>query len=141
MATVIPLHDVRVSGNVERVALARAVDDAMRSADDTQSLPLDTRGRLLHDLRISVTDRCNFRCVYCMPKDVFGRDYPFLAQRDLLTFEEITRLARRFVSLGVRKIRLTGGEPLLRKNIERLVEMLAALGDIDLTLTTNGALL
>jgi len=103
--------------------------------------PLDTRGRALHDLRISVTDRCNFRCVYCMPKDVFGRDYPFLPHDALLTFEEITRVARQFVALGVRKIRLTGGEPLLRRNLERLVEMLAGLGDIDLTLTTNGALL
>jgi cyclic pyranopterin phosphate synthase len=101
----------------------------------------DTRGRRLHDLRISVTDRCNFRCVYCMPKEVFGRDYPFLAHSDLLTFEEITRLARVFVDHGVQKIRLTGGEPLLRRNIERLVEMLAKIGDVDLTLTTNGALL
>jgi cyclic pyranopterin phosphate synthase len=103
--------------------------------------PVDTRGRALHDLRISVTDRCNFRCVYCMPKDVFGRDYPFLPHDALLTFEEITRVARQFVALGVRKIRLTGGEPLLRRNLERLVEMLAGLGDVDLTLTTNGALL
>ena len=103
--------------------------------------PLDMRGRALHDLRISVTDRCNFRCVYCMPKDVFGRDYPFLPHDALLTFEEITRVARAFVALGVRKIRLTGGEPLLRRNLERLVEMLAGLGDVDLTLTTNGALL
>ncbi len=101
----------------------------------------DALGRPLRDLRISVTDRCNFRCVYCMPKDVFGRDYPFLGHAELLTFEEITRLARIFVDQGVRKIRLTGGEPLLRKNIERLIEMLARLGDIDLTLTTNGALL
>jgi cyclic pyranopterin phosphate synthase len=95
----------------------------------------------MHDLRISVTDRCNFRCVYCMPKDVFGRDYPFLPHGELLTFEEITRLARIYVDLGVRKIRLTGGEPLLRKNIERLVEQLASLPGVDLTLTTNGALL
>jgi cyclic pyranopterin phosphate synthase len=101
----------------------------------------DTRGRALHDLRISVTDRCNFRCVYCMPKDVFGRDYPFLPHAALLTFEEIARVARVFVDLGVRKIRLTGGEPLLRRNLERLVEQLARIGDVDLTLTTNGALL
>jgi cyclic pyranopterin phosphate synthase len=101
----------------------------------------DRHGRPLADLRISVTDRCNFRCVYCMPKDVFGRDYPFLPHAALLTFEEITRVARIFVGLGVRKIRLTGGEPLLRRNVERLVEMLAGLGDVDLTLTTNGALL
>src|SRR5436190_4615235 len=103
---------------------------------------VDTLGRRLHDLRISVTDRCNFRCVYCMPKDVFGRDYPFLPHDALLTFEEITRMARVFVGLGVRKLRLTGGEPLLRRKIERLVEMLRGLGDdLDITLTTNGALL
>ena len=102
----------------------------------------DTRGRALHDLRISVTDRCNFRCVYCMPKDVFGRDYPFLPHAELLTFEELARVAKVFVGLGVRKIRLTGGEPLLRRRIERLIEMLAGLSpDLDLTLTTNGALL
>jgi cyclic pyranopterin phosphate synthase len=102
--------------------------------------PVDKLGRRLHDLRISVTDRCNFRCVYCMPKDVFGRDYPFLPQEALLTFEEIARMARTFVDLGVEKIRLTGGEPLLRKHVERLVAMLAEL-PVDLTLTTNGALL
>jgi cyclic pyranopterin phosphate synthase len=95
----------------------------------------------LHDLRISVTDRCNFRCIYCMPKDVFGHDYSFLPHGDLLTFEEITRVARTFVDLGVRKIRLTGGEPLLRRHLERLVAMLRDLGPLDLTLTTNGALL
>ncbi|MEO5701211.1 MAG: GTP 3',8-cyclase MoaA [Casimicrobiaceae bacterium] len=113
----------------------------MASAAQDGQAPSDTRGRHLHDLRISVTDRCNFRCVYCMPKDVFGRDYPFLPHTALLTFEEITRLARIFVDQGVQKIRLTGGEPLLRKNIERLVAMLARLGDLDITLTTNGALL
>ena len=101
----------------------------------------DTRGRALRDLRISVTDRCNFRCVYCMPKDVFGRDYPFLPHAELLTFEEIARLASIFKAHGVQKIRLTGGEPLLRKRIERLIEMLGAVGGLDLTLTTNGALL
>jgi len=117
--------------------------DLLREESDPAagSLPRDRRGRSLHDLRISVTDRCNFRCVYCMPKDVFGRDYPFLAHADLLTFEEIARVARIFVELGVRKIRLTGGEPLLRRNVERLVGMLARLGDVDLTLTTNGSLL
>jgi cyclic pyranopterin phosphate synthase len=94
----------------------------------------------LRDLRISVTDRCNFRCVYCMPKSVFNRDYPFLPHAELLSFEEIARAARVFVDAGVQKIRLTGGEPLLRKNIERLIEMLAKL-PVDLTLTTNGALL
>ena len=101
----------------------------------------DTRGRPLRDLRISVTDRCNFRCVYCMPKDVFGRDYPFLPHDELLSFEEIARVARVFKAHGVEKIRLTGGEPLLRRNIERLVELLAAIGGLDLTLTTNGAVL
>jgi cyclic pyranopterin phosphate synthase len=95
----------------------------------------------LRDLRISVTDRCNFRCVYCMPKDAFGRDYPFLSHSELLTFEEITRLARVFKAHGAEKIRLTGGEPLLRKHVERLIEMLAGIGGLDLTLTTNGALL
>jgi cyclic pyranopterin phosphate synthase len=94
----------------------------------------------LRDLRISVTDRCNFRCVYCMPKEVFGRDYQFLPRAQLLDYEEIARLARAFVANGVRKIRITGGEPLVRKHVERLVEMLAPLG-VDLTLTTNGTLL
>jgi cyclic pyranopterin phosphate synthase len=102
----------------------------------------DVLGRPLQDLRISVTDRCNFRCVYCMPKEVFGRDFRFLPRAALLTFEEITRLAGLFVDHGVRKIRLTGGEPLLRREIERLVEMLAAIEGLeDLTLTTNGSLL
>jgi cyclic pyranopterin phosphate synthase len=103
--------------------------------------PLDTLGRPLHDLRISVTDRCNFRCVYCMPKEVFGKDFQFLPRADILTFEEIERLVRIFVSLGVQKIRLTGGEPLVRRDLERLVEKLARIGDLDLTLTTNGSLL
>jgi len=101
----------------------------------------DTLGRPLRDLRISVTDRCNFRCVYCMPKEVFGRDHRFLPRRELLTFEEIERVARVFVSLGVNKLRITGGEPLLRRDLELLVARLAALGELDLTLTTNGALL
>ena len=106
----------------------------------------DTRGRRLHDLRISVTDRCNFRCTYCMPKSVFDRDYAFLPQSSLLRLEEIERLAAIFVGLGVEKIRLTGGEPLLRRHLEHLVAMLADLrtpdGDpLDLTLTTNGSLL
>ena len=136
MATIIPLIDVRAASKLD--ALVR---DAARAPAPDAGPPLDTRGRRLHDLRISVTDRCNFRCVYCMPKDVFGRDYPFLAHADLLTFEEITRVARIFVDHGVAKIRLTGGEPLLRRNVERLVEMLASIGDLDLTLTTNGALL
>jgi len=102
---------------------------------------LDTRARRLHDLRISVTDRCNFRCTYCMPKDVFGKDYQFLQHSALLTFEEIARIVRLFKEQGVEKIRLTGGEPLLRKNIERLIEMLANIGGLELTLTTNGSLL
>ena len=103
---------------------------------------LDTLGRPLHDLRISVTDRCNFRCVYCMPKEVFGRDHRFMERRELLTFEEIERVARVFSGHGVSKLRLTGGEPLLRRELERLVAMLAAIPGVDdLTLTTNGALL
>src|SRR5262245_2223046 len=102
---------------------------------------LDTLGRPLRDLRISVTDRCNFRCVYCMPKEVFGREYRFLPRRELLTFEEIERVARVFVGLGVEKLRITGGEPLLRRDLEELIAKLAGLGDLDLTLTTNGALL
>ena len=101
----------------------------------------DTFGRPLRDLRISVTDRCNFRCVYCMPSEVFGRDYRFLPRRELLTFEEIERVARAFVGLGVRKLRLTGGEPLLRRDVEQLVARLAGLGELDVTLTTNAALL
>ena len=101
----------------------------------------DTLGRPLRDLRISVTDRCNFRCVYCMPSEVFGRDYRFLPKRELLTFEEIERAARVFVDLGVRKLRLTGGEPLLRRDVEQLVARLSEIGDVDLTLTTNAALL
>ena len=101
----------------------------------------DTLHRPLRDLRVSITDRCNFRCVYCMPKEVYGRDYTFLPRRDLLTFEEIARLARVFARLGLEKIRLTGGEPLIRRDVERLVEMLASIPGLDLTLTTNGALL
>src|ERR687888_88855 len=102
---------------------------------------VDTRGRAMHDLRISVTDRCNFRCVYCMPKEVFGRDYKFLERRELLSFEEIERLARGFVELGVEKIRLTGGEPLVRRDLEHLIAKLTAIDGLDLTLTTNGSLL
>lgn len=106
----------------------------------------DRRARPLQDLRISITDRCNFRCVYCMPKDVFDKDYAFLPQTSLLSFEEITRIASLFVAHGVEKIRLTGGEPLLRKNVEKLIAMLSALRtpdgrELDLTLTTNGSLL
>ena len=105
-------------------------------------MPTDILNRPLRDLRISVTDRCNFRCTYCMPKDVFGRDYQFLPQGQVLSFEEIARLARIAVGLGVEKIRLTGGEPLVRREIERLIGMLASLDGLrDLTLTTNGSLL
>jgi cyclic pyranopterin phosphate synthase len=100
----------------------------------------DTRGRAMHDLRISVTDRCNFRCVYCMPRETFGADHPFLPYSAILSFEEVTRLARIFVALGVQKIRLTGGEPLVRRELHRLVAMLAELG-VEITLTTNGSLL
>src|SRR3990170_2142011 len=103
--------------------------------------PLDTLQRPLRDLRISVTDRCNFRCVYCMPREVFGRDHPFLPRRELLTFEELERAARLFTRLGVTKVRLTGGEPLLRRDLESLVAKLAQLPGLDLTLTTNGSLL
>ncbi len=102
----------------------------------------DTLGRPVRDLRISVTDRCNFRCVYCMPKEVFGRDYRFLPRRELLTFEEIERVARTFVELGVQKLRITGGEPLLRRDLELLIERLAGIDEgLDVTLTTNASLL
>jgi GTP 3',8-cyclase len=102
----------------------------------------DTFGRRLRDLRISVTDRCNFRCCYCMPRDVFGADFQFMKSSELLTFEEITRLAKLFAGQGVRKIRLTGGEPLLRHGIERLIEQLIEIDGIDeVAMTTNGSLL
>jgi GTP 3',8-cyclase len=103
-------------------------------------MTLDRLGRPLRDLRISVTDRCNFRCVYCMPKEVFGSEYRFLDRKELLTFEEIARVAQVFVGLGVNKLRLTGGEPLVRKDVERLIALLAPLG-VELTLTTNASLL
>jgi GTP 3',8-cyclase len=108
--------------------------------------PLDRLGRPLRDLRISVTDRCNFRCTYCMPKEIFGHDYEFLPKDQVLTFEEITRAATAFVELGVEKLRITGGEPLVRRGLPELVRMLAALRTpdgrpLDLTLTTNGAAL
>jgi cyclic pyranopterin phosphate synthase len=99
----------------------------------------DARGRPLRDLRISVTDRCNFRCVYCMPKEVFGKDYAFLERKELLTFEEIARIGRIFRGLGIEKVRLTGGEPLVRRNLEHLIAMLSAIPELDLTLTTNGS--
>ena len=104
--------------------------------------PLDRLDRPLRDLRISVTDRCNFRCLYCMPREVFGRDFQFLERAELLTFEEIARLARLFVAAGVRKLRLTGGEPLVRRDLPALVALLAEIPGVeDLTLTTNGSLL
>ena len=138
---VIPLIDQRISALAPPAA---AFSAATRMRPD--GLLADSLARPLRDLRISVTDRCNFRCNYCMPKEVFDKNYPYLPHAELLSFEEITRLARQFVAHGVRKIRLTGGEPLLRKNIERLIEQLAALRTpdgqaLDLTLTTNGSLL
>jgi cyclic pyranopterin phosphate synthase len=134
---VIPLVDQRLT------ALSAAVPARPIAAT---GLVADTLGRPLRDLRISVTDRCNFRCSYCMPKEVFDKDYQYLPHASLLSFEEITRVARQFLAHGVRKIRLTGGEPLLRKNLEILVAQLAALRTVDgeppeLTLTTNGSLL
>jgi cyclic pyranopterin phosphate synthase len=101
---------------------------------------LDAFGRPLRDLRISVTDRCNFRCTYCMPKEVFGHGYRFLDRKELLDFDEITRVARAAVGIGVQKLRLTGGEPLLRRDVEHLIAMLAEL-DVEITLTTNASLL
>ena len=134
---VIPLVDERLAARVARVPDRPVAPTGLLT---------DTRGRPLRDLRISVTDRCNFRCNYCMPKEVFDKDYPYLPHGALLSFEEITRLARLFLAHGVRKIRLTGGEPLLRKNLEDLVAQLAQLRTVDgvapdLTLTTNGSLL
>ncbi len=102
---------------------------------------IDTRGRSLQDLRISITDRCNFRCRYCMPKEIFNREYEFLQRELLLSFEEITRLTRVFHDLGVEKVRITGGEPLLRKGVEKLITEMSEIGLRDLTLTTNGSLL
>ncbi len=134
---VIPLVDQRLQALVATIP---------SQAIAAQGLLSDSLGRPLHDLRISVTDRCNFRCNYCMPKEVFNKDYAYLPHGDLLSFEEITRLAKVFVAHGVRKIRLTGGEPLLRKNLEILVDQLANIRTpdgtpLDLTLTTNGSLL
>jgi len=119
--------------------------NAPRASDGTgyplEVLPHDTLGRPVRDLRISVTDRCNFRCAYCMPKSVFGQQHRFMDRKELLSFEELERVARAFVALGVEKIRLTGGEPLLRKELERLVARLATIEGLDLTLTTNASLL
>jgi cyclic pyranopterin phosphate synthase len=111
-------------------------------AEEGEGRLLDGFGRPLRDLRISVTDRCNFRCTYCMPREVFGRHYAFLPRQEVLSFEEITRLVRIFVDHGVRKVRITGGEPLVRRDVERLIGMLARVDGLrDLTLTTNGSLL
>ena len=111
-------------------------------AHDVEESSRDRLGRPLHDLRISVTDRCNFRCTYCMPKELFGASYRFMPRSELLSFEEITRLAKIFVAHGVRKVRLTGGEPLLRQGLGDLIRMLSAVAGLeDLTLTTNGSLL
>lgn len=138
---IVPLKDLR-PGAMSPPAAAFTANGRIAAT----GLLADTRGRNLRDLRISVTDRCNFRCSYCMPKEIFDKDYPYLPHASLLTFEEITRIATQFVAHGVQKIRLTGGEPLLRKNIERLIEQLAVLRTVDghpldLTLTTNGSLL
>lgn len=134
---IIPLADLRYASRVPAIPATLAAPTGLLR---------DSRGRALRDLRISVTDRCNFRCSYCMPREVFDKDHAFLPQSSLLSFEEITRLAKIFVAHGVEKIRLTGGEPLLRKNIEALIEMLARLQTpagqpLDITLTTNGSLL
>ncbi len=125
---------------------ASSVPDIPQQGPAPAGLLADRLGRPLHDLRISITDRCNFRCTYCMPKDVFDAHYEFLRHADLLRFEEIDRLARVFVSLGVRKLRITGGEPLLRKGVEGLIAMLAAIrtpdGEaVELAMTTNGSIL
>ncbi|NJD89446.1 MAG: GTP 3',8-cyclase MoaA [Betaproteobacteria bacterium] len=132
-----------MSKTVIPVAIARPGLEIPPLSRDPGAGPLvDARGRGLRDLRISVTDRCNFRCRYCMPREVFGTDYPFLPHADLLSFEEIVRVARVFRGYGISKIRLTGGEPLLRRGIEDLVAMLhEALPEVDLTLTTNGSAL
>ena len=134
---VISIADLRYAATVPVVPLQPVAPSGLLA---------DALGRPLRDLRISVTDRCNFRCSYCMPKEMFGKDYKFLPSSSLLSFEEITRLTRAFVAHGVQKLRLTGGEPLLRRNLENLIEMLSRLrtpegAELDLTLTTNGSLL
>jgi cyclic pyranopterin phosphate synthase len=134
---VIPLIDQRIAALTAKLPTHAIAPNGLLA---------DTLGRPLRDLRISVTDRCNFRCSYCMPKEVFDKDYKYLPHASLLSFEEITRITQQFIAHGVQKIRLTGGEPLLRKNLELLIEQLAQLRTIegqplDLTLTTNGSLL
>ncbi|MES2091805.1 MAG: GTP 3',8-cyclase MoaA [Pseudomonadota bacterium] len=155
-STLVPLHRLReqLRATTDGVplapllvspgAIALVLPEHSRDAAATE--PFDRLSRPLRDLRISVTDRCNFRCSYCMPREVFDKDHAFLPQPQLLSFEEITRTARLFLGLGVRKLRLTGGEPLLRKNLEVLVQQLAQLRTLDgqapeLTLTTNGSVL
>ena len=143
---VIPLVDERARGGAPSTVRYRTSGPGAVADVVPNGLLSDGLGRPLRDLRISVTDRCNFRCAYCMPKEVFDKDYQYLPQSALLSFEEITRLTRQFVAHGVQKIRLTGGEPLLRKNLEILVGQLAELRTpegqpLDLTLTTNGSLL
>ncbi len=138
--TVIPLFDVRSPSAPQPLSLA-----ALNAARASSTLT-DPRHRRLHDLRISVTDKCNFRCTYCMPKDVFGPGYKFLPHDALLTFEEITRFSKIAAELGVEKLRLTGGEPTLRRNLPTLIEMLSHIRTpsgkaLDLTLTTNGSTL
>jgi cyclic pyranopterin phosphate synthase len=129
---------------VRIIPIARTVRTTLPPGRDLAPPPegelVDRRGRRVRDLRISVTDRCNFRCVYCMPKEVFDDDYAFLPRSKLLSFEEIVRVAQIFVDQGVEKIRITGGEPLLRRHIENLIEQLAKL-PVEITLTTNGSLL
>ena len=141
---VIPLHSQRIPA--ARFPAMAPPSDALPARGPVppraSAQPLrDPRGRALRDLRISVTDRCNFRCTYCMPKEVFGKDFQFLEREQLLSFGEIHRMVRLFRDQGVEKIRITGGEPLVRRKLERLVEMLAYWDDLDLTLTTNGSLL
>ncbi|MGH6646532.1 GTP 3',8-cyclase MoaA [Aquabacterium sp.] len=141
-STLVPLQRLREQLRTPRTSPILPTADSGAGAAE----PLDRLGRPLRDLRISVTDRCNFRCSYCMPRDVFGSDHPFLPQSQLLSFEEITRTARIFMGLGVRKLRLTGGEPLLRRHLEKLITDLSGLRTLDgtppdLTLTTNGSLL
>ena len=136
-ATIVELAKIWAEQRPGSVSLSQYSEHPVRwSRSSTSS------GRPLETLRISITDRCNFRCVYCMPKEVFGRDHAFLERKELLSFEEIARVAGVFAALGVRTVRITGGEPLVRRNVEHLVELLARrFPDLELALTTNGALL
>jgi cyclic pyranopterin phosphate synthase len=142
----IPVHTTLPQAGEVPVQPARAQTPGRHRAETAAAPLVDTLNRPLHDLRLSVTDRCNFRCVYCMPKEIFGKDFAFMPRDEMLSFEEMTRLARISVAHGVEKIRLTGGEPLLRKGLEELIEMLAALRTpagrpVDIALTTNGSAL